>query len=146
MKRTLGKSVSVILVLACMLSAFCIGARAVEVEPRYTGIISLSATLDINSGGQVSCYGYVSPRSGYSVDLEMELQRDGRTIKSFLARQKHSGSTDRCKTNFTCYNHIVGSAGAVDDKRIAATVLADEHAYMSIAGVKHQITRLCFAP
>ena len=34
MKRTLGKSVSVILVLACMLSAFCIGARAVEVEPR----------------------------------------------------------------------------------------------------------------
>ena len=26
MKRTLGKSVSVILVLACMLSAFCIGA------------------------------------------------------------------------------------------------------------------------
>ena len=35
MKRTLGKSVSVILVLACMLSAFCIGARAVEVEPYY---------------------------------------------------------------------------------------------------------------
>ena len=47
MKRTLGKSVSVILVLACMLSAFCIGARAVEVEPCYTGIMSLSATLDI---------------------------------------------------------------------------------------------------
>ena len=39
MKRTLGKSVSVILVLACMLSAFCIGARAVEVEPCYTGIM-----------------------------------------------------------------------------------------------------------
>ena len=69
MKRTLGKSVSVILVLACMLSAFCIGARAVEVEPCYTGIMSLSATLDISSGGQASCYGYVSSRSGYSVDL-----------------------------------------------------------------------------
>ena len=64
MKRTLGKSVSVILVLACMLSAFCIGARAVEVEPCYTGIMSLSATLDISSGGQASCYGYVSSRSG----------------------------------------------------------------------------------
>ena len=83
MKRTLGKSVSVILVLACMLSAFCIGARAVEVEPCYTGIMSLSATLDISSGGQASCYGYVSSRSGYSVDLKMKLQRDGRTIKTW---------------------------------------------------------------
>lgn len=136
MKRTLGKSVGVILVLACMLSAFCIGARAVEVEPRYTGIISLSATLDINSGGQVSCYGYVSPRSGYSVDLEMELQRDGRTIKSFLARQKHSGSTDRCKTNFTCYNHIVGSAGAVDDKQISVFVPAAHNTHMERTAVK----------
>ena len=72
MKRTLGKSVSVILVLACMLSAFCIGARAVEVEPCYTGIMSLSATLDISSGGQASCYGYVSSRSWYSVDLKMK--------------------------------------------------------------------------
>ena len=45
MKRTLGKSVSVILVLACMLSAFCIGARAVEVEPCYTGIMSLPRSI-----------------------------------------------------------------------------------------------------
>ena len=74
MKRTLGKSVSVILVLACMLSAFCIGARAVEVEPCYTGIMSLSATLDISSGGQASCYGfdilktyYVTPGHDYQV-------------------------------------------------------------------------------
>ena len=103
MKRTLGKSVSVILVLACMLSAFCIGARAVEVEPCYTGIMSLSATLDISSGGQASCYGYVSSRSGYSVDLKMKLQRDGRTIKTWT--DSGSKGFDILKTYYVTPGH-----------------------------------------
>ena len=103
MKRTLGKSVSVILVLACMLSAFCIGARAVEVEPCYTGIMSLSATLDISSGGQASCYGYVSSRSGYSVDLKMKLQRDGRTIKPWT--DSGSKGFDILKTYYVTPGH-----------------------------------------
>ena len=34
----------------------------------------------------------------------------------------------------------------MDDKQIAAAVLANEYAYMGIAGVKHQITRLRLTP
>lgn len=59
------------------------------IQPRYTGIFQFAVDLDISSSGYASCYGYVAPSSGYSVDLTMELQRDGTTIKSWT----DSGST-----------------------------------------------------
>lgn len=64
-------------------------------------------------------------------------------------RRKHSKAirpANAHKSLQACQHHIILRTGAVDDKRIAVAVFADEHAYMGIAGVKHQITRLCFAP
>lgn len=46
--------------------------------------------LLISSTGKASCYGYVEPYSGYSVNLTVELQRDGDTIKTWTG----SGSSD----------------------------------------------------
>ena len=60
------------------------------IQPRYTGIHEFSVDLDISASGYASCYGAVAPLSGYSVDLTMELQQDGTTIKSWIG----SGSVD----------------------------------------------------
>ncbi len=56
------------------------------------------------------------------------------------------GSTDSGKSLQARQHNIVLAAGAVDDEWIAALVRADEHAYMTIAGVKHQIAGERFAP
>ena len=64
----------------------------------------------------------------------------------FAEKSKKIRSANAHKALQACKHHIILRTGAVDDKRITVAVLADEHAYMSIAGVKHQITRLCFAP
>lgn len=83
MKKKAIRFISLSLALACIMTTLCIGASADEIEPRYTGIYALSADLNVNSSGRADCYGYVKTRSGYSADLTVELQRDGRTIKSW---------------------------------------------------------------
>ena len=50
----------------------------------------MDANIDISSGGKAECYGYVQIRDGYSVDMTVELKRDGRTIKSW----SDSGKTE----------------------------------------------------
>lgn len=96
MKKTLLKSASMLLVLVCVLSTLSIfpSAKAAEIEPRFTGIASLAASLDISSSGCASCYGRVTPYSGYKVTLEVELQRDGKTIKSWSDTNKDTFSID----------------------------------------------------
>ena len=64
----------------------------------------------------------------------------------FAEKSKTIRSANAHKALQACKHHIVLRTGAVDDKRIAVAVLAYKHAYMSIAGIKHQITRLCFTP
>ena len=56
-----------------------------ELQPRYTGIASLTADLVIGSSGYASCYGYVTPASGYRVYLTVSLEQDGDEIKSWSA-------------------------------------------------------------
>ena len=64
----------------------------------------------------------------------------------FAEKSKTIRSANAHKSLQAGQHHIILRTGAVDDERIAVAVLADKHAYMGIAGVKHQIARLCFAP
>lgn len=96
MKKTLLKSVSMLLVLVCIISTLGVysSAEAAEIEPRFAGIASLAASLDISSSGCASCYGRVTPYSGYKVTLKVALQRDGKTIKSWSDTDNETFSID----------------------------------------------------
>ena len=55
-------------------------------------------------------------------------------------------STDRCKALHTSNDHIVISAGAVDDEQFSACVPAANDAHMGIIRVEYQVTGLCVRP
>lgn len=68
-----------------MVSTFAYADDTSKEQPmRYTGISSIAAGLTIDSAGCATCTSSVITYSGYSVDLKMELQRDGSTIKTWL--------------------------------------------------------------
>jgi hypothetical protein len=60
-------------------------AQEPNVEPRFTGIAQLYVDLNISSVGRANCYTRVTPKDNHSVDVTMELQRDGTTIKTWTA-------------------------------------------------------------
>lgn len=83
MKRYVKRCMGLALVLVCLISATQVSAFADEITPRYVGISQFAADFVISSSGRASCYGYAHVLSGYSVDLTVSLQRDGRTIRSW---------------------------------------------------------------
>ena len=83
MKRYVKHCMGLALVLVCLISATQVSAFANEITPRYVGISLIAADLDISTSGRASCYGYANVLSGYSADLTVSLQRDGKTIKSW---------------------------------------------------------------
>lgn len=93
MKKTMRRTLCLLLSLACIVSMSVTFAYASEASKneffRYTGIASVAAGLTINSAGCATCTGDTIINSGYSVNLTMELQRDGSTIKTW----SKSGST-----------------------------------------------------
>ena len=58
-------------------------AQPPEINPRYVGISNISAGLAISTSGKATCVSSVMPDNRYTVTLTMELQQDGRTIKSW---------------------------------------------------------------
>lgn len=91
-KKNVGRILSIALLLVFALATFGAEAAATETEvtPRYTGVSTLAASLDISKGGCASCYGYAKVLTGYTADLRVELQQDGDTIKTWTA----SGTKD----------------------------------------------------
>lgn len=89
--------VAMLLVLSVFAAALSAGAVSAprDIQPRFTGISSIAVALDISSTGRASCYGNVSPNKGYSVDLTLELQRDGETIKTWTASGSRDFSIDK---------------------------------------------------
>ena len=55
-------------------------------------------------------------------------------------------STDRCKALLASNDHIVISAGAVDDEQFSVCVPAANDAHMGIIRVEYQVTGLCVRP
>ncbi len=91
-KKNVGRLLSIALLLIFALSTFGVEAAAKETEvtPRYTGVSTLAASLDISKSGCASCYGYAKVLTDYTADLKVELQQDGNTIKTWTA----SGTKD----------------------------------------------------
>lgn len=80
MKRSIRTAAALLLLLGT-LTATLTAAQAVE--PRFTGISTLTSTLNISSSGAASCSGSVRLYSGYTANLTVELQKDGSTIKTW---------------------------------------------------------------
>ncbi|BDF68692.1 hypothetical protein CE91St43_26640 [Oscillospiraceae bacterium] len=72
MKKRISKFLSMLLVLSCITGTL---STATAIEPRYTGLYSLTVSLDIAAGGASTSYGYALLRSGYTADMTLTLQR-----------------------------------------------------------------------
>lgn len=69
--------------LACLL-ALCICAAPLSalaalpddtsVSPFYTGIATVTRSLEVSNSGCATCYGKIVVRSGYTADMELALQ------------------------------------------------------------------------
>lgn len=86
-KNNVRRLLSVVLLLLFALTTVRVEAVAKETEitPRYNGVSSLAASLDISKSGCASCYGYVKTLDGYTATLTVDLQQDGDSIKSWTA-------------------------------------------------------------
>lgn len=73
--KTLRHAILFLLSVCFIVSSTTMVSNAVEAEPRYTGIYSLESTIDISPSGMISCSGSVIGRSGYTIELTIELQR-----------------------------------------------------------------------
>lgn len=86
MKKVFTRICAIILALCCFAttSAFAVSSTLGDtIQLRYTGIDSISPYLTISSKGYATCSVSVQPSSGYSVDVTLELQQDGTSIKSW---------------------------------------------------------------
>ncbi|KAF5065286.1 hypothetical protein [Oscillibacter sp.] len=95
MKKAIVRISALIFALCCLVttSAFAVSSTSVDtIQLRYTGIDSVSPYLTISSKGYATCNVVVQPSNGYSVDVTLELQQDGTSIKSW------SGSATYPKT------------------------------------------------
>ena len=63
------------LVLICSLATTPVSAATEDVQPRYAGIVSVSSSLSITSGGRADCHGTINLRSGYTADVALILMR-----------------------------------------------------------------------
>lgn len=115
MKKIIRSTLSLLLLMGILTSSL-LAAHAEGIEPRYTGISSLSSSLNISSTGAAKCNGNVTVRNGYTADLTVSLKQDGTTIKSWsesdltgIAGITHtyyvaSGHEYIVKTSVTVYN------------------------------------------
>ena len=122
MKKSVRFTISMALILSMFVASLA-AAQAAAIEPRYTGIYDLSASLSISEQGQASCYGQATVKSGYTADITVELKRDGTTIKTWTNSGSGivsaggtyyvtSGHTYVVTTSATIYdqnNHVVES-------------------------------------
>ncbi len=84
MKRKIQSTLSALLILSIFVTALG-SVQAAEGTPRYTGIATITSALTISETGKATCDGKVILWSGYSVDLTVELKRDGITIKTWTS-------------------------------------------------------------
>lgn len=89
MKKTKAKKViSVIMAMVMCLGmantfAFAAAADDSIVSPANVAIISTSNLLELDSSGNLECYGKTATQYGYTASVVVELQRNGTTIKTW---------------------------------------------------------------
>ena len=95
--------------LACLL-ALCICAAPLSalaalpedtsVSPFYTGVVTVTRSISISNSGCATCYGRIVVRSGYTADMELELQVSSddetwSTIKSWTSSGSGTMTLDK---------------------------------------------------
>lgn len=110
MKKHVRSVLSLILLLG-VLTANLMPVQAVE--PRYTGIFKLNSFLDISSTGAAECKGEAGCYSGYTIDITVELKRDGTTIKTWTS--SGSGTVQAGGTYYVLsgHNYVVTTTATV---------------------------------
>lgn len=83
MKKIVRSVISVLLLTGILASNLVVHAE--NIMPRYTGITLLVSSLTISNAGAAKGNGSATARSGYTVDLTVELKRDGSIIKTWTS-------------------------------------------------------------
>lgn len=108
MKNFITRIAGLALAVCCMVTVTTFATptvSAVEMQPWYVGIDSVTPELKINSSGQASITVTTQPSSGYSVNLAIDLQRDGKSIKSWTASATYPDIVLFEKTYFVTKGH-----------------------------------------
>ena len=78
-RKTVATALSLLCLVAALSPAYAVGTTEDTpqgvIEPRYTGLSQLWASLSIDSNGTASCLGKAIIRSGYTGDLTVVLQK-----------------------------------------------------------------------
>ena len=82
MKKHFVKMLCLVLCLT-LVAVVATAAENTEVMPRFTGIDAQTASLEINEYGRALCGCSVLAKTGYSVEVTMDLEQDGSVIKTW---------------------------------------------------------------
>lgn len=103
MRQMFSRALFLTLVLLCALGSGLTAAAAEPetppIQPFYIGFGGMEFQLVISNSGQVSCYGQVNIKGGYTGDLTMELQAwedgDWTEVESWYASGSGTLSLDK---------------------------------------------------
>jgi hypothetical protein len=100
MKKQIRTVISLLLLLGALMANFVV---VQAVEPRYTSVRQIHATVELSTDGKASCYGDVKLSSGYTADVKVELKQDGTTIKTWT--KSGSGTISISGTYYVMTGH-----------------------------------------
>ena len=91
MKKRISKFLSMLLALSCITATL---STAAAIEPRYTGLATLTVSINIANDGCANPYGYARIRSGYTADVTLELQRSSNGYSWSSVKEWTASGTD----------------------------------------------------
>lgn len=112
MKKSIRSVLALVLVLGVLAASV---ATVYAVQPRYTGISSISANIGISSSGAATCKGTVDVDPGYTADLKVELRQDGITIKTWTESGSGTIRISQVRYVTSGHNYIVKATATVYD-------------------------------
>lgn len=115
MKKRVRIAISLVLLLGTLMANLAI-AQAGEIQPRLAGVSTLSSALEISSKGAATCKGKVILQSGYTAEVEVELQRDGTTIKTWADSGSGTLSVGGVYYVVSGHDYVVSTFAMVYDK------------------------------
>lgn len=115
-KKTIRSAITMLLLVG-IFAANLVSAHAIQIQPRYTGISDMFSSLTVSSSGAAKCTGSVEVRSGYTVNLTVELKQDGTSIKEWTS--SGSGTVSAGGTYYVKSGHdyVVTTTAEVCDSK-----------------------------
>lgn len=134
MKKIYTRVSALILAVCCMVTMTAMASSTtsgLEIQPRYIGIDSISPSLVINSTGRADCTAEVKPQKGYSVDFTVELQRDGRGIKSWSGSVSYPDTSEAGGYYYVTKGHEYQAVITAVVKNSSGTTVSSPTVYSS---------------